>query len=254
MEPGLLPVLDRQGADPVQPAGCCSSARRSTCSTCGPWARRSARVSSILSPVVPVCTDLLTIGAGTIIRKDTAFTGYRAHGGMIQTGPVTLGSDVLIGEATVLDIGTSMGDGAQLGHASCLDAGQSVPAGEQLARVTGAGHRCRLPGGGPGTVRQGAAVRLQRRSARQPPGPVRARRSGSALALLASRCCRIWSSRHAHSGRGILPRSARLAFVLFFGGIAPGLVFVPPSRACSTARWCRTASTPCTASTTSCSA
>ena len=49
---------------------------------------------------------------------------------MIQIGPVTLGRDVYIGEMTVLDIGTSMGDGAQLGHSSSLHTGQSVPAGE----------------------------------------------------------------------------------------------------------------------------
>ena len=50
---------------------------------------------------------------------------------MIQTGPVTLGKDVFVGEVTVLDIETSMGDGAQLGHASSLHAGQAVPAGER---------------------------------------------------------------------------------------------------------------------------
>jgi non-ribosomal peptide synthetase-like protein len=44
---------------------------------------------------------------------------------------VTLGKDVVVGEATVLDIETSMDDGAQLGHTSSLHAGQSVPAGER---------------------------------------------------------------------------------------------------------------------------
>jgi non-ribosomal peptide synthetase-like protein len=83
----------------------------------------------IFSRTVPVCTDLLTIGDGTVIRKDSTFTCYRAHAGRIQTGPVTLGKDVLVGEAAVIDIDTSMGDGAQLGHSSCLYAGQAVPAG-----------------------------------------------------------------------------------------------------------------------------
>ena len=50
---------------------------------------------------------------------------------MIETGPVSLGRDALIGEATVLDIETSLGDGAQLGHASSLHAGQSIPDGER---------------------------------------------------------------------------------------------------------------------------
>ncbi len=85
---------------------------------------------AIFSRNVPVCTDLLTIGAGTVIRKESFVSCYRAHDGVIQTGPVTLGKDVFVGEKTVLDIGTSMGDGAQLGHTSSLHSGQAVPAGE----------------------------------------------------------------------------------------------------------------------------
>jgi non-ribosomal peptide synthetase-like protein len=79
---------------------------------------------------VPVCTDLLTIGDGTVIRKDVLLSGYRAHDGLIQTGRITLGKDVVVGEASVIDIETSMGDGAQLGHRSTLESGQAVPAGE----------------------------------------------------------------------------------------------------------------------------
>ncbi|MFE6163849.1 Pls/PosA family non-ribosomal peptide synthetase [Streptomyces sp. NPDC056486] len=85
---------------------------------------------TILSHSVPVCTDLLTIGGGTVIRKEAYFLGYRSHAGVIRTGPVTLGRDVFVGEKTVLDIGTSMGDGAQLGHASALYDGAAVPAGQ----------------------------------------------------------------------------------------------------------------------------
>ncbi|MGW1722008.1 Pls/PosA family non-ribosomal peptide synthetase [Streptomyces sp. NPDC002306] len=85
---------------------------------------------TILSHALPVCTDLLTVGSGTVIRKDSSFLCYQAHAGRIRTGPVTLGRDVYVGEKTVLDIGTSMGDGAQLGHASALYGGVDVPAGE----------------------------------------------------------------------------------------------------------------------------
>jgi non-ribosomal peptide synthetase-like protein len=85
----------------------------------------------IFSRRVPVCTDLLTIGAGTVIRKESFFLCYRAHAGRIETGTVSLGRDVFVGEKTVLDINTSMGDGAQLGHASALHSGQAVPAGER---------------------------------------------------------------------------------------------------------------------------
>ncbi|MFE0511714.1 Pls/PosA family non-ribosomal peptide synthetase [Streptomyces sp. NPDC058964] len=86
---------------------------------------------TILTRTIPVCTDLLTIGDGTVIRKDVLLSCYRAQGSLIQTGRVTLGSNVLVGEHTVLDIDTSMGDGSQLGHASSLHTGQVVAAGER---------------------------------------------------------------------------------------------------------------------------
>src|SRR5438105_502545 len=86
---------------------------------------------AIFSRRVPVCTDLLTIGAGTVIRKESFFLCYRAQAGRIETGAVTLGRNVFIGERTVLDINTSMGAGAQLGHTSALHSGQAVPDGER---------------------------------------------------------------------------------------------------------------------------
>ncbi|HEU5417065.1 MAG TPA: Pls/PosA family non-ribosomal peptide synthetase [Streptosporangiaceae bacterium] len=92
---------------------------------------RIGRGVTILSRNVPVCTDLLQIGAGTVIRKDSFFPCYRAHAGQILTGPVTIGRDAYIGERTVLDIGSSMGDGAQLGHTSALYDGRAVPPGER---------------------------------------------------------------------------------------------------------------------------
>ena len=85
----------------------------------------------ILSRRVPACTDLLTIGAGAVIRREASFNCYRAQAGRIEIGPVTLGRDVYVGEAAVLDIDTSMGDGAQLGHSSALLSGQAVPGGER---------------------------------------------------------------------------------------------------------------------------
>ena len=85
----------------------------------------------IFSTHVPICTDLLTIGDGTVIRKDSFINGYRAHGGFIQIGPITIGKNAVISETTVIDIDTSMGDGTQLGHASSLHAGQTVPDGQR---------------------------------------------------------------------------------------------------------------------------
>ncbi|MFD7609392.1 Pls/PosA family non-ribosomal peptide synthetase, partial [Streptomyces sp. NPDC059828] len=85
---------------------------------------------TVLSRAVPVCTDLLSIGDGTVIRKDVFLSCYRAHDGWIETGPVTLGGGVIVHEQTVLDIDTSMGDCSRLGHASSLHSGQVVPAAE----------------------------------------------------------------------------------------------------------------------------
>jgi non-ribosomal peptide synthetase-like protein len=86
---------------------------------------------AIFASDVPVCTDLLTVGDGAVIRKDSTFNCCRAIDGVIQTGPVTIGRDALVGEASMMEVGASLGDGAQLGHVSALYAGQAVPAGER---------------------------------------------------------------------------------------------------------------------------
>lgn len=88
------------------------------------------RGAVIFTPHIPVCTDLLSIGPGTVIRKDCYLNGYRARSGVIETGAVTVGAGAFVGEHTVLDIGTVLGDGAQLGHTSALHTGQVVPPGQ----------------------------------------------------------------------------------------------------------------------------
>ncbi|MDP9884171.1 non-ribosomal peptide synthetase-like protein [Sinomonas atrocyanea] len=88
---------------------------------------RIGRGATVFTTEVPVCTDLLSVGAGTVVRKDASLSCYRALGGMIQTGAVTVGEGAVISEATVLDIGARVGDRAQLGHASALYAGQAIP-------------------------------------------------------------------------------------------------------------------------------
>src|SRR5207237_516491 len=67
---------------------------------------------AIFSRRTPICTDLLTIGARALIRKEAIFNGYRAQAGRIEIGAVTLGADAFVGERSVLDINTSIGDGA----------------------------------------------------------------------------------------------------------------------------------------------
>jgi non-ribosomal peptide synthetase-like protein len=89
------------------------------------------RGTTILSRSVPVATDLVSIGPDSIIRRNVYFNGYHATSGVLRTGRITLGREVFVGETSVLDIGTTMGDGSQLGHSSSLHTGQSVPAGER---------------------------------------------------------------------------------------------------------------------------
>jgi non-ribosomal peptide synthetase-like protein len=90
---------------------------------------RVGRNVVVLSTHAPVCIDLLTVGDDTVVRKDVWWLGYRAEAGRIHTGPITLGRGVVVGDGSVLDIGTSLLDGAQLAHASSLREGQVVPAG-----------------------------------------------------------------------------------------------------------------------------
>jgi non-ribosomal peptide synthetase-like protein len=81
----------------------------------------------VLSRLVPVATDLLSVGDNTILRKESIVLGYRARSNFIEVGAVEIGTNAFVGEASVLDIDTAMGDRSQLGHASSLQSGQRVP-------------------------------------------------------------------------------------------------------------------------------
>ena len=185
---------------------------------------------AIFSRHVPVCTDLLTIGDGTVIRKDSFFTCYRAHAGLIQTGAVTLGKDVFVGEATVLDIETSLGDGAQLGHASSLHTGQAVPAGERWhgspAQRTEVDYRAVEPG----RLRHPAKGRLRRPAAAERAARVPAagdRRRGHAARSRSRSSPRSWTRGHVAFTSWTFYRDAlAVSFVLFFGAVLVGLLVV----------------------------
>jgi len=88
--------------------------------------------SVIQSPLVPVCSDLITVGDNSIIARETVFQGYKARSGYIFTGPITIGNNVSVGEAAALDINTVMEDDTQLAHASSLQEGQRVARGKHF--------------------------------------------------------------------------------------------------------------------------
>ncbi|MFM1815530.1 MAG: hypothetical protein RLZ98_2225, partial [Pseudomonadota bacterium] len=88
--------------------------------------------TAVLNPrYPPVCADLFSIGEHSTIRKDAIALGYRARAGYIEIGHVTIGDNALVGEASIIDIGTTIEDGAQLGHASSLHTGQVLKAGKR---------------------------------------------------------------------------------------------------------------------------
>ena len=78
-----------------------------------------------------VCTDLIEIGENTVLRAGVSCYGYKAEGGRIRMGHTTIGRNVIVGEGSLLDIGTRLEDDAQLAHASALCEGQLVPAGRR---------------------------------------------------------------------------------------------------------------------------
>ena len=144
---------------------------------------------AVILSKVPVCTDLFSIGDNAVIRKDSVLTGYRADDGVIQTGPVSIGKDALVGETTVLDIGTSLGDGAQLGHSSVAARRTDRARRRALARLPRAADRRRLPAGPHGAAQHLATRRL------------RDRRSW--------RTCSCWVRRWRTSSRSLRSRRSR---------------------------------------------
>ncbi|MEZ5409021.1 MAG: Pls/PosA family non-ribosomal peptide synthetase [Acidimicrobiales bacterium] len=82
----------------------------------------------VLAPP-PVCTDLVSIGAGAVVRHEAVLATYVAGGGWLRPGPISVGERALVGDGSVLSPGTAVGAGAQLGPASALLARQRVPEG-----------------------------------------------------------------------------------------------------------------------------
>jgi non-ribosomal peptide synthetase-like protein len=184
---------------------------------------------AIFSRNVPVCTDLLTLGADTVIRKDSFFTCYRAHDGLIQTGAVTLGKDVLVGEATVIDIETSLGAGAQLGHASSLNTGQAVPDGERWhgspAQRTEVDYRAVEPIDS-GTLRRGAYTVLQVLNVLLLYLPLAVGGVALLMAAVPQLAALSGSEPLAFTSWTFYRDALEASFVFFFGSLLVGLLFV----------------------------
>jgi non-ribosomal peptide synthetase-like protein len=86
----------------------------------------------VIRSSAPVCTDLFSVGDGTLIRDGSFIPGYHAKRNFIHIGGTRIGKSVFVGAASVLDIDTRIGDGGQLGNSSALQQGQRVPPGKRF--------------------------------------------------------------------------------------------------------------------------
>jgi non-ribosomal peptide synthetase-like protein len=184
---------------------------------------------AIFSRNLPVCTDLLSIGDGAAIRKDSFFSGYRAHNGVIQTGAVSIGKDALVGEMTVLDIWTSVGDGAQLGHSSSLHAGQTVPDGERWhgspAQKTETDYRA-VEARNIGTARRVAFSAVQLVNLLLLGAPLTLSITVLALAEVPQLAALVTAGPVSFTSWAFYRDALVMSAVLFFGAALVGLVFV----------------------------
>ena len=88
----------------------------------------------IVSRTVPAATaDLFEVGADALVMRSALMPGYVAYGNRIHLDAIRIGANAYVGEQSVLEIGSAIGDFGQLGHASSLQGGQSVPDGKRYA-------------------------------------------------------------------------------------------------------------------------
>jgi non-ribosomal peptide synthetase-like protein len=94
---------------------------------------RIGRNALIASRFVPVTADLFEVGEDAVVMRSALLPGYCAAGNRIHTGAIRIGRNAYVGEHSVLEIQTAIGDCGQLGHASSLQSGQRVPDGQRHA-------------------------------------------------------------------------------------------------------------------------
>ena len=80
---------------------------------------------------VPITADLFSVGDDAVIARRTVLPGCSAYRNRLHIDEIRIGRNAYVGEASVLDIRTAIGDFGQLGHASSLRSGQRVPEGKR---------------------------------------------------------------------------------------------------------------------------
>jgi non-ribosomal peptide synthetase-like protein len=92
---------------------------------------RLGRNALVLSKHSPIATDLVRIGSEAVIRDEVHMDGYRVESGWVILGPIEIGARALVGEGSLVEIRTSIGDDGELAHASTLVEGAHIPAGRR---------------------------------------------------------------------------------------------------------------------------
>ncbi len=89
---------------------------------------------AVISTVsVPVMADLFEVGEDAVIARRVMAPGYNAVGQDLTFGAIRIGKAAFVGEGSVLDLDTALGDFAELGYVSSLQRGQRVPDGKRYA-------------------------------------------------------------------------------------------------------------------------
>jgi non-ribosomal peptide synthetase-like protein len=85
--------------------------------------------SAVVLGPPPICTDLVEIGAQTVVGREVRALGYKAVRGRIVTGPIHIGARAFIGDGCVLDVRTRLEDDTDLAFASAMYEGQTARSG-----------------------------------------------------------------------------------------------------------------------------
>lgn len=92
---------------------------------------RIGRNALIQTSAVPFLGERLTVGDDAVLTRRVLAPGYAARGNRLCFGDIRIGKFAYVGEGSVLDIDSAVGDFAQLGHQSSLQSGQRVPDGKR---------------------------------------------------------------------------------------------------------------------------
>ena len=143
---------------------------------------------------------------------------------------MTLGADVFVGEHTILDIGTTLGDGAQLRHSSALHAGRAVPAGQcwhgSPAQPAGPGHNYQtVPPARCGTLRRATAGTVRLLLELVVAGPLAAA-AASPLRAPPPRLAHLLAGQTNVTSWASIRDALVIAAVVVFGLLLPGLLVV----------------------------